>query len=352
MKDLKHPDEDLETNVLSDQNLYSALDRFWHPVMYSSELPADRPVGAVLLEERIVLARLEGEVQVFRDLCPHRGTALSLGWVEDDCLRCAYHGWKYGADGRCTEIPARFGTEIPPKAQLKQYRAAEQAGLIWVCLADAPEYPVPEFPYFEDPSYRCIQVDEYEWECSAQRRVENYVDMAHFAWVHDGVLGDSAHPEVPDHDVWREGGELRFVNPRMSEPATSGKNKSLPIDSDTSEVDVSIDYRLFMPFTVLLDQWIEVLEQRYLLFFSVCPTGPTTCKSFTLMGRDYSFGKETDQEMLDFNDLVIGQDRPIVQSQRPEELPVDLTAEIQIRGADRICVEYRRWLREIAFAND
>ena len=94
MKDLKHPDEDLETNVLSDQNLYSALDRFWHPVMYSSELPADRPVGAVLLEERIVLARLEGEVQVFRDLCPHRGTALSLGWVEDDCLRCAYHGWK------------------------------------------------------------------------------------------------------------------------------------------------------------------------------------------------------------------------------------------------------------------
>lgn len=68
------------------------------------------------------------------------------------------------------------------------------------------------------------------------------------------------------------------------------------------------------------------------------------------MGRDYSFDEATDQEMLDFNELVIGQDLPLVQSQRPEELPMDLSAEIQIRAADRVAIEYRRWLREIADA--
>ena len=99
---------------------------------------------------------------------------------------------------------------------------------------------------------------------------------------------------------------------------------------------------------VLLDQWIDQLEQRYLLFFSVCPTGPTTSRCFTFMGRDYAFDEKTDSDMLDFNELVIGQDLPLVQSQRPEELPMDLSAEIQIRGSDRVAVEYRRWLKEIA----
>ena len=123
------------------------------------------------------------------------------------------------------------------------------------------------------------------------------------------------------------------------------ENKSLEIEG---AVKVTLDYRLFMPNTILLDQYIESVDQRYLLFFSVCPTGRKTCRCFTLMGRDYAFDDATDQEMLDFNALVIGQDLRFVESQRPEELPVDLSAELQIAGVDRVAIEYRRWLREIA----
>src|SRR5262249_17568547 len=92
-----------------------AMRWFWHPVMYASEL-TDAPRGAVLLGEPVVLVRLAGEVRCFADLCVHRGTALSLGWVEDGELRCAYHGWAYGPDGVCTKIPARFGDSIPRRA--------------------------------------------------------------------------------------------------------------------------------------------------------------------------------------------------------------------------------------------
>ena len=343
-------EEEIRFDRTAEERLYRALSDFWHPVAYASRLPDGKPLAAALLGEQIVLVRLGGEVRAFRDLCVHRGTALSLGWVEDDCLRCAYHGWKYGPDGMCVEIPSRFGARIPPRARLTQYAAAEAAGLIWVCMSGEPRHPLPEFPHRGDPRFRVIEVEPYDWKCSMPRRIENYVDFAHFAWVHDGVLGDRSRPEVPDHAIERAGHELRFRHPGLRRllPESGGPGKA----GEEAAVDVHIDYRLFMPNTILLDHRIPALDQRYLLFFTVCPTGPKTSRCFTLQGRDYAFDEQTDRELREFNALVIGQDLPIVQSQRPEELPMDLSAEIQIKGADQVAVEYRRWLKEIAGGAD
>ena len=334
---------------VSEDGLYEALRDYWHPVAFASELDGGGPLAVTLLDEPLVLARIDGEVSAFRDICVHRGTALSLGSVSEEGLRCGYHGWTYNGEGRCTRIPARPDLKIPSRARLISYRAAEHLGLIWVCLSGDPVYPLPENPYFDDESIRLIEVEPYDWRCALPRRIENYVDFGHFAWVHDGVLGDSAHPEVPDHSIGRHRNELRFDHPHMAEPPDSGKNKSLEIDG---AVEVKLDYRLFMPNTILLDQYIASVDQRYLLFFCVCPTGRRTCRCFTVMGRDYAFDEATDTEMLDFNALVIGQDLAFVQSQRPEELPVDLSAELQIAGVDRVAIEYRRWLREIARGPD
>lgn len=335
--------------TIPDEDLYEALRAYWHPVAYVSELADGGPLPVTLLDEPLVLARIDGAVSAFRDICVHRGTALSLGSVDESGLRCGYHGWTYNGEGRCTKIPSRPDLPIPSRARLTAYLAAEHLGLVWVCLTGDPVYPLPENPYFGDESFRFMEVEPYNWNCALPRRIENYVDFGHFAWVHDGVLGDSDHPEVPDHSIGRHRNELRFDHPHMAEPPDSGKNKSLEIEG---AVEVTLDYRLFMPNTILLDQHIESVDQRYLLFFSVCPTGRNTCRCFTFMGRDYSFDDATDQEMLDFNALVIGQDLRFVESQRPEELPVDLSAELQIAGVDRVAIEYRRWLREIAKGND
>ena len=334
-----------EMDVAGEARLYRAMRWFWHPVMYASEL-TDSPRGAVLLEEPVVLARLAGEVRCFADLCAHRGTALSLGWVEGGELRCAYHGWAYGPDGVCTKIPARFGDNIPRRARLKPYRVAEASGLIWVCLEE-PRFPLPEFPQGADASYRIVELPPYEWQTSAARRIENYVDFAHFAWVHDGVLGDRDHPEVPDHDVRREGGELRFGYDDYVEPGDIDKNEGLSSGRDETVV-TQLRYRLSVPNTVLLEQTLP--GGTYVLFFSVSPLGPKLVRNFTFMARDYQLSdpEEGDNRMLEFNELVIGQDRPIVGSQRPQELPVDLSAELHIRGADRVSLEYRKWLVELS----
>jgi phenylpropionate dioxygenase-like ring-hydroxylating dioxygenase large terminal subunit len=334
-----------ELDVAGEARLYRAMRWFWHPVMYASELTG-APRGAVLLGEAVVLVRLAGEVRCFADLCVHRGTALSLGWVEDGELRCAYHGWAYGPDGVCTKIPARFGDSIPRRARLRPYRVAEASGLIWVCLEE-PRFPPPEFPQHGDPSFRVTEVPSYDWATSAARRIENYVDFAHFAWVHDGVLGDREHPEVPDHDVWREGCELRFGYDDYVEPGDIDKNEGLAPGTNQT-LTTQLRYRLTMPNTVLLEQTLP--GGTYVLFFSVSPLGPRLVRNFTFMARNYQLSdpEEGDARMLAFNELVIGQDRAIVCSQRPQELPFDLSAELHIRGADRVSLEYRKWLVELS----
>src|ERR1700677_1369801 len=71
----------------------------WHPVAFAADV-TDRPVHADLLGEALVLWRGAGRaLRVMSDLCVHRGTALSLGWVAGDELVCPYHAWRCGGDG-------------------------------------------------------------------------------------------------------------------------------------------------------------------------------------------------------------------------------------------------------------
>ena len=81
------------------------LMRCWHPVAYGHEV-ADTPIAATLLGEAVVVWRTsDGCAHAMRDLCIHRGTALSLGSIADDCIVCPYHAWRYDRSGACVRIP-------------------------------------------------------------------------------------------------------------------------------------------------------------------------------------------------------------------------------------------------------
>jgi vanillate O-demethylase monooxygenase subunit len=333
-----------ELDEAGETRLYRALRHFWHPVMLSSEL-TDAPQRVVLLDELLVVARMAGSVRCFADLCAHRGAALSCGWLENDELRCAYHGWTYGADGRCTAIPSRFGRVIPERARLRSFAAREAYGMVWVCLAAEPKFGLPRCDYFDDPRYRVVMGPVYEWQSSAPRRVENFVDFAHFAWVHDGVLGSREHPEVPEHEVWREEPDLRFTR-LVSEPV-SGFTKMAPDTVADGWVDVDYDYRLTLPLTVCFNRTSRPGGESYVLMMSASPTGPKLTRSFWMLCRNYAMD-EDDEDFINFERLVLEQDKRVVESQRPEMLPFDLSAELHIRGVDKVSVEYRRWLIELA----
>ena len=93
------------------------LRHYWHPVALAAEV-GDKPKAAKLLGTDIVLWRTATGVSAFKDLCIHRGAALSRGSVQDGIIACPYHGWRYDRTGQCVHIPALpADAPIPKRAR-------------------------------------------------------------------------------------------------------------------------------------------------------------------------------------------------------------------------------------------
>jgi phenylpropionate dioxygenase-like ring-hydroxylating dioxygenase large terminal subunit len=127
----------------------------WHAVARSSELRAGEVHGARLLGIDLVLWRSEQGLCAWQDLCVHRGTRLSRGTIQSDCLVCPYHGWTYDASARCVRIPAHPSQPPPARARATAYALREEYGLVWVCLGTAKE-GVPDFSEWSDDSFRKV----------------------------------------------------------------------------------------------------------------------------------------------------------------------------------------------------
>lgn len=157
------------------------LRRFWHPIARDADLKPGYAKPVELLGERFTLYRgAGGEAHLTQFRCPHRGTQLSLGWVEEDGLRCRYHGWKFNALGRCIEQPDE-DRPFADKVRLKTYPAREYVGLVFAFIGDGAP---PEFPRYPDLDQDgVITTDPVEIvPCGFWNRLDN--DIAHIPWVH------------------------------------------------------------------------------------------------------------------------------------------------------------------------
>lgn len=161
-------------------------------------------------------------MRAWKDLCLHRGSKLSLGRVSEGKLVCAYHGWTYDGEGQCVLMPAHPEERPPSKARVKTYNAEEKYGLVWVCLG-SPAAEIPEFSEWEDPSYRKIFCGPYRVKASGPRLVENFLDVAHLPFVHEGLLGDSAHAKIGDFEVKEEGCGISASGIKIWQPDPDGK---------------------------------------------------------------------------------------------------------------------------------
>ena len=82
----------------------------WHGVLESKDLKAGQPRELKLLGEELVIYRdSRGQPRVLEGRCAHRRAKLSIGKVDGDCIRCAYHGWLYDGAGQCVEQPNEEG---------------------------------------------------------------------------------------------------------------------------------------------------------------------------------------------------------------------------------------------------
>jgi vanillate O-demethylase monooxygenase subunit len=314
------------------------LARYWHPIARSCDV-ADKPVSARLLDQRLVIYRTSGGLTVANDLCLHRGAPLSMGRLEGDELMCAYHGFRYDGSGRCVCIPAHPGAAIPAKLRLATYPVAERHGLVWTCLAGPPANVLPEVPEWDDPNYQQANPVPLDLECSAGRQLEGFMDVAHFAWVHHGTFGDRNNPFVPNYSVdpTEHGLHIEY---------RSTVGNYLRQDGSESEPEKGVlrVFDCYLPFSARLTVHLPG-DTRLVILDSASPVSARRTRLFACLLRNYDLSEPL-EPFVDYNVKIFNEDRDIVQSQYPEDLPVDLQEEVHIR-ADKTSIAYRQCLAKL-----
>jgi 5,5'-dehydrodivanillate O-demethylase oxygenase subunit len=158
------------------------LRRFWQPVFLSRDLAKGAAKPIRFMSEAFTLYRgMSGQVYLIGARCAHRGAQLSAGWVEDECLRCMYHGWMYDGEGRCVDQPAELDG-FKDKVRVPSFPAQEYLGLVFVFLGEGPPPPLPRFPWFDEEGV--LECDTYLRSSNYFYTLDNHSDEVHVIFAH------------------------------------------------------------------------------------------------------------------------------------------------------------------------
>jgi len=159
--------------------------RYWHPIVGSVQLIDKAVIPVRILGENLVLFKSKsGKLGLVQDLCPHRQTQLMYGIVEEEGLRCPYHGWLFDGTGICLEQPAEPPeSTFKDKVKIKAYPVEELGGLVFAYLGPEPAPLVPRWDVLvRDHVLRDIGVKISP--CNWLQLMENVPDPVHVEHLH------------------------------------------------------------------------------------------------------------------------------------------------------------------------
>lgn len=205
---------------------------YWHPIGLAEELTDTKPKKRVrILGEDLVLFLLPGgRYGLLAEQCSHRRASLYYGFVDDDGLRCAYHGWKYNLDGRCLEQPFEKDPQFRNEVCHRAYPVEKLAGLLFAYLGPREKKPVlPRWDYLVREDWpRKIEVHPV-LDCNWIQPMENAVDPSHTRFLH----GETFRRKGIRRDVSYN---LRKVNHFEYEPCEWGIRKRRVFEDGEKEI--------------------------------------------------------------------------------------------------------------------
>ena len=183
---LSAEDNELLTRTGPGTAMGALLRHYWIPVLQSAELPPGGRVKRVaLLGERLIAHRTpEGRPGLVAEVCPHRGASLYFGRNEDGGMRCVYHGWKFGLDGQCVDMPSE-----PPESSFAAkvchiaYPCQERGGVIWAWMGGAPAPALPELEWTTLPRSHVFASKRVQ-DCNWFQALEGGIDSSHISFLH------------------------------------------------------------------------------------------------------------------------------------------------------------------------
>lgn len=320
------------------------LKNLWYVILPSSQLSSKLVPIRLLGQPFVAFRDSEGRARLLSDVCVHRGGSLSAGSKVGDSVQCPYHGWRFGADGVCTHIPAQPHLRIPAKARVDAYPTLERYGWIWAFLGDLPESerpPLPVLNWFDNPDVRVVS-GHFDWEASWDRVIENGLDFAHAPFVHGSTFGDPDRPEIDafevQADVWCGHAEMTMRRPK--------RTGLLRRKSKTESVNVATvpGFHLSGPCTTLE---LELPNGwRIYIVSAHVPVEANRTRTWWMMGRTFLRSKLLDRRFVASNIHIFEQDHAVLKKVRPERVPDSWQQEVSLKS-DALLILFRRRIKEL-----
>lgn len=311
----------------SGEEVVRALRRCWQPVARVEDLGSG-PKRAILLGEALAVFLTEsGTPAVVADRCGHRGASLSMGKAVGGSIQCPYHGWEWdGAEGICTRIPSLADQDrIPPRARIPAFPAREAWGLVWTALEEPLGEP-PTVPWFEPAPGRWKHGTPFELTVSLGVMIENFRDVAHFAFVHRATLGDVSEVVEPLHP------ERNGIEVTMRREMRAGGG-----DGTWDSIREGFSQAIAPNFTSI--RMIMAKGERWLLH-AARAVSATESVHYWAEGLSDDFDELSLDEAIESEERLYAEDRAVAATVEPPELSLALDGEISTL-ADRFTLAYR-----------
>ncbi|MGO9205318.1 MAG: Rieske 2Fe-2S domain-containing protein [Candidatus Limnocylindrales bacterium] len=257
---------------------------------------------------------------------------LSLGRCDDEgVLQCAYHGWRFDAAGRGIEIPALgAGAVLPPAAHLEPAAGAAEAHGMEFVAPEEPIAPLGAIPEADDPSFVVGELPTLRARASAGLLADNFLDVAHFPFVHPGTFGAEEAAEVPPYAVARDDWSFTMS---YEHPFAHREDPGVAVGLRPLIQTRRLTYRLSAPFHLRLR--IDFVDSGgcNVIGYFIQPETDETCRLFTTLWRDDLDGDEERMaEAVAFELEVLREDLRIQEAYHELTLPLQATAEVHTRG--------------------
>ena len=317
----------------------------WYAVLESKEVVAGKPVGITRLGEKLVFWRTStGEVACARDLCAHRGAALSLGKVHGDHVACPFHALEYDPGGRCRLTPANGrSAPVPPSFRVATFPVRKAHHLIWVWFGAARAvYPSLPFVLDIDDSF-AYSTFPSRWGVHYSRCIENQLDSAHVPFVHFNTIGRGHHTTIDGPIVRWEGDRLLiWTYARLEDGSLARKVEEMDPPAGLP--------RLTFTFP---NVWQNYLADAIRIVLVFAPIDEENTLVYTRFYHRVlhipGFRQLISWSGQYFSRVITLQDRRVVDTQRPKKTTLRMGE--NLFPADRPIVEYRHRREELMAAS-
>jgi phenylpropionate dioxygenase-like ring-hydroxylating dioxygenase large terminal subunit len=325
----------------------------WYVAATCAEVTRDKPLGVRMLGCDFVLFRdAEGKAVCLSDVCSHRGASLARGEVCAGRVACPYHGWEFGTDGACTNIPALGpDTRIPKRVRVDSYPTMEKYGWVWAFLGDLPENERPRvpdlFPEFDDAENWHRIPYQFEAQANWVRFEENSLDTAHTNFVHR-AFGSKRNPKLETQPI--EEGEwsarVSRVKPAPKLDQKSGEIARL-LGAERSSTQVTLEFSLVGLCHRIQPTFREGMSQ--INYTARTPIDVGRSKAIGWQARNYLREPEYDAERMAGILQAVKEDLWVVESVKPQRTPPSLAEEF-LTETDGMELAFRKrvfkWARQ------